>query len=366
MVGRPTWAVIARIENLAYSDFSDGLRKWLESTAMHCLVTGANGFLGQYIVEQLIARGDRVRAYCRRRSRDLDALGVETVLGDVREPEPTIAACDGVETVFHVAAVAGIWGPCKLFYETNTLGTRHVIEGCVRHRVIRLVYTSSPSVTFDGHEQCGIDETAPYAKHWLCHYPHTKALAEQEVLAANGREVLATCALRPHLVWGPRDRQLVPRVVERARRGRLIRVGDGKNLIDMVYVENAALAHLQAADRLHAGSPVAGRTYFISQGEPVNCWQWIDELLALADVPPVKRAMPTAAAYCLGAALEAAHALTRRQSEPRMTRFLALQLGKSHYFNIDRARRDFSYEPRVSTAEGMRRLAASWSRERGP
>lgn len=324
---------------------------------MHALVTGANGFLGQYIVEQLVARGDRVRAYCRRPAASLDALGIQTVLGDVRDPAATAAACEGVDTVFHVAAVAGIWGPWQLYYETNTLGTRHVVEGCLRHQVSRLIYTSSPSVTFDGREQCGIDEAAPYPRRWLCHYPHSKALAEQLVLAANGQRGLLTCALRPHLIWGPRDQQLVPRMVERARRGRLMRVGDGKNLIDMVYVENAAYAHLLAADRLVPGSPVAAGTYFISQGEPINCWQWIDEVLALARVAPVRRAISTGAAYYLGAMLEAMHVVLGLKGEPRMTRFLALQLGKSHYFNIDGARRDLGYHARVSTAEGMRRLA---------
>ncbi|HEX7376357.1 MAG TPA: NAD-dependent epimerase/dehydratase family protein [Pirellulales bacterium] len=323
---------------------------------MNALVTGANGFLGQYIVEQLLARGDRVRAYCRRPSASLDALGAQTVLGDVRDRAATVAACENVDTVFHVAASAGIWGPWQLYYETNTLGTRHVIEGCLRHQVARLVYTSSPSVTFDGHEQCGIDETAPYPRRWLCHYPHSKALAEQEVLAANARQGLLTCALRPHLIWGPRDQHLVPRIVRRARQGRLMRVGNGENLIDMVYVENAAWAHLLAAEKLVHGSPVAGSAYFISQGEPVNCWQWIDELLALAGAAPVRRAISTNTAYSIGAVLEAAHRLRRAHGEPLMTRFLALQLGKSHYFNIDRARRDFGYQPRISTAEGMRRL----------
>lgn len=328
------------------------------------LVTGANGFLGLYLVEQLVARGDRVRAYCRRRSPELDALGVETVLSDVRDEKATAAACQGIDTVFHVAAVAGIWGPWQHFYETNTVGTRNVLAGCLRHGVKKLVYTSSPSVTFDGREQCGIDESAPYPHRWLCHYPHTKALAEQEVLAANGRQGLLTCALRPHLIWGPRDRQLVPRVIERARQNKLLRVGDDKNLIDMVFVENAALAHLLAADRLSPGSPVAGSAYFISQGQPVNCWQWIDELLALAGLPAVQRAISTPTAYAIGAAMEAAYALLRKTAEPRMTRFLALQLGKSHYFSIDRARRDFGYEPRVTTSDGMARMAADWAQNR--
>lgn len=323
------------------------------------LVTGANGFLGLFLVEQLVARGANVRALCRRPHPDLHRLGVETVLGDVRDADATAAACAGVGAVFHVAGVAGIWGPWSLYHDANVLGTRHIIAGCRRHGIRRLIYTSSPSVTFDGHEQCGIDERAPYAQRWLCHYPHSKALAEQEVLAANATGDLATCALRPHLIWGPRDRQLVPRLIARARSGKLRRVGDGRNLIDMVYVENAADAHLLAMDRLAPGSPVAGSAYFISQGEPVNCWQWIDELLALAGLPPVRRSVPLSVAWGAGAALEAAYTLLRKQSEPPMTRFLAAQLGQSHYFNIERARRELGYELRVSTSEGMRRLAAT-------
>ncbi len=324
---------------------------------MNCLVTGAGGFLGLYIVEQLVARGDRVRGFGRGKYAELDRLGVESIRADLRDAKAVEAACAGMEVVYHAAGVAGIWGPWDHYFAINALGTRHVIAGCRRHGVPRLVYTSSPSVTFDGGDQCGVDETVPYSKHWLCHYPHTKALAEKEVLAANGQGGLLTCALRPHLIWGPRDRHLVPRLIERARSGQLRRVGDGRNLIDITYVENAATAHLQAADRLVAGSPVGGRAYFITQGEPINCWQWIDELLAQAGLPPVKKSVPTGVAWAIGAAMEAAHKLTGRNSEPRMTRFLAAQLGKSHFFKIERARQDFGYEPRVSTAEGMRRLA---------
>ena len=217
--------------------------------------------------------------------------------------------------------------------------------------------------TFDGCDQCGVEESAPYASRWLCHYPHSKALAEQAVLAANGTGDLLTCALRPHLIWGPRDRHLIPRLLERARSGQLRRVGDGTNLIDITYVENAAAAHLHAADALRPGSPVCGRAYFISQGEPVNCWQWIDEILALAGLPPVKRSISLSLAWNAGAVLEAFHRVFRPNTEPRMTRFLAAQLGRAHYFNIQRARNDFGYNPTISTAEGMRRLGQWLSRE---
>jgi nucleoside-diphosphate-sugar epimerase len=326
---------------------------------MNALVTGATGFLGLCIVEQLVTRGYRVRAFCRRATPQLESLGVEIVQGDIRDPQAVGAACRDIETVFHTAAIAGIWGPWKLFHETNTLGTRHVVAGCLVHRVKKLILTSSPSVTFDGRDQCGVDESVPYARRWLAHYPHSKALAEQHVLAANGLDGLLTCALRPHLIWGPRDRHLIPRLLERQRQGQLRRVGDGTNLIDTIYVENAAAAHLQAADALKPGSPVCGSKYFLSQGEPVKCWDWIDEIVALADLPPVQRQIGLSTAYGVGAILEATHKILRLRGEPRMTRFLALQLGRSHYFDISRAKRDFGYHPRVSTAEGMQRLK-SW------
>ncbi len=330
---------------------------------MQSLVTGAGGFLGRYIVEQLLARGDEVRGLGRGAYPELAALGVEMRQVDLRDRAATMAACEGVDTVFHVASIAGIWGPWRQFYEINVTGTENILAGCRAHGVERLVYTSSPSVTFRGEPQEGIDESAPYADRWLCHYPHTKAIAEQQVLAANSQR-LRTCALRPHLIWGPRDQHLVPRLLDRARRGQLRRVGDGRNVIDMIYVVNAATAHLQAADALLDRSPVAGRAYFLSQGEPVNCWGWINELLALDGLPPVARSISLANAYRAGAVLEAAYRLLGRRDEPRMTRFLALQLGTSHYFDIRRAEEDFGYSPQISTAEGMRRLAAELAKTR--
>jgi nucleoside-diphosphate-sugar epimerase len=325
---------------------------------MHALVTGASGFLGGAIARQLVDRGGRVRALVRSECPELARLGVEQALGDVRDAAAVERACRGVDTVFHAAGVAGIWGPWQHYHSINTLGTRHVIDACQKQGVARLVYTSSPSVTFDGSAQEGVAESAPYPARWLCHYPHSKALAEQAVLAANSAS-LATCALRPHLIWGPGDRQLVPRLIARARAGRLRRVGDGANLVDMVYVDNAAAAHLLAADALAPGSPVAGRAYFISQGEPVNCWQWIDELLALAGLPPVRRAISLKAAWRIGAVLEGVYRVLHLPGEPPMTRFLAAQLGLSHYFDISAARRDLGYAPQVSTAEGMQRLKES-------
>ncbi len=323
---------------------------------MKALVTGGSGFLGRCLVEHLVRRGDRVRALCRGSYPELIALGAEIVRADLRDRPAVAAACSGMEVVFHAAGVAGIGVRWRDYHAVNTRGTSHVIEGCRAAGVGRLVLTSSPSVTFDGSDQRGVDESAPYPTRWLCHYQHTKALAEQEVLAANDPGRLLTCALRPHLIWGERDRHLIPRLLDRARRGRLRRVGDGTNLIDTIYVENAAAAHLQAADALVPGARLAGRAYFLSQGEPVNCWQWIDQVLALAGLPPVRRSISLATAWRIGHAMELIYGSLRLAGEPPMTRFLAAQLATSHYYDISRARRDFGYQPQVSTAEGMVRL----------
>jgi nucleoside-diphosphate-sugar epimerase len=329
---------------------------------MDALVTGANGFLGLYVVEQLAARGDRVRALCRKTDPVLQAAGAEIVTADLRDRYAVVAACRGIDAVFHVGGIAGTGGAWKPYYETNVLGTEHVVAGCLSHGVRRLIFTSSPSVTFDGTSQENVDESAPYPRFWLCSYARSKALAEQCVLKANGRDGLLTCSLRPHLIWGPRDRHLTARILKDAREGRLRRVGDGKNLIDTVYVENAAMAHLQAADALEPGSPVAGQAYFISQGEPVNGWAWIDQVLALAGLPPLERTVSFRAAWTIGGLLELVYRVFGIPGEPPMSRFLAAELSHSHYFNISKAKRDFGYEPKVSMAEGMRRLGEELSR----
>ncbi len=326
---------------------------------MKALVTGANGFLGLYLVELLLNRGHAVRVMTRNPSPSLSHLHVEHCHGDIRDFQACLTATSGVDVVFHTAAISGIWGKWKLFYDTNTVGTRNIVEGCQRNEIRKLVYTSSPSVTFDGQHQINVDETVAYPEKWLCHYPHTKALAEQHVLGANDATGLMTCALRPHLIWGPRDRHLVPRLLNRARSNKLLRVGDGKNKIDIIYVENAAQAHLQAAEAMNPDSTVCGRAYFLSQGQPVNCWDWINDILALAGMPGIKKSISFRSAYRLGAILESAHRVMHLNGEPRMTRFLAAQLAKSHYFDISLAKQDFGFSPQVSTEEGMEQLANS-------
>ena len=332
------------------------------------LVTGG-GFLGRAVIAQLLSQERPVRVFARSENADLQAAGVEVVRGDIRNLEQVSAALRGCEAVIHTAALAGIWGQESDYHAINVVGTENVLASCRANNVTRLVFTSSPSVTFAGTPQSGVDENVPYPTKWLAPYPKSKAAAEQLVLAAhhsrnNDGSELLTCALRPHLIWGPGDPHLVPRLIERAKTGQLRRVGDGKNLIDMIYVDNAAEAHLQALDALQPNSAVGGRAYFLSQGEPVNCWQWINDLLALVKVPPVERGLSLGAAQMIGGVLETVHRLFRLSGEPRMTRFLAAQLGMDHYFDISAARRDFGFNPRVTTAEGMQ-LLGEWPNQQG-
>jgi nucleoside-diphosphate-sugar epimerase len=323
---------------------------------MIALVTGGGGFLGSAIVRRLVARGDQVRSLARNRYPALDTLGVEQFQGDVADADLVTRAVASCDLVFHVAARAGIWGRYADYHRSNVGGTDAVIAACRRQGIRRLVYTSSPSVVFDGRDMENADETAPYPARYETAYPQTKAIAERAVLAANGSE-LATVALRPHLIWGPGDNHLVPRILARA--GRLRRIGKANKLIDSVYIDNAADAHLLAADRLAPGSPISGKAYFISNGEPMPMWDLITGILAAADLPPVTRSVPIWVAYAVGWLLETVYGLCRIEREPPMTRFLARELSTAHWFNISAARRDLGYEPAVSIEEGLRRLRES-------
>jgi len=325
---------------------------------MKALVTGGGGFLGRYIVEKLIARGDDVTSLSRADHPELRKAGARTVTADIADKDSVLTALKGMDAVLHTASRVGIWGAKDEFYKTNVLGTRNIIEACQKSGVGRLVYTSSPSVVIDGEDHRGIDESYPYPSRYLASYPETKAIAEREVISANGDGGLLTCSLRPHLVWGPRDTNLIPRLIDKAKSGKLKIVGDGSNMIDTVYVENSADAHILAVDKLASpGSPVAGSAYFISQGEPVNCWEWINDVLNRFGLPPVTRKVSFKTAYAVGSAMELAFKAFNIGSEPPMTRFLALQLAKSHYFNIDKARKELGYKPAIGTEEGMERLA---------
>jgi nucleoside-diphosphate-sugar epimerase len=331
---------------------------------MKTLVTGGGGFLGLYMVEQLLDAGHDVRVFCRGQYASLKALGVEVVQGDLRDAAAVSTACIGIEAAFHTAAVPGVWGSWDHYHSINTLGTKNVIDACQTYGVQRLIYTSSPSVVFDGHDHVDANESLPYPTNWMCHYPHSKALGEQAVLLANKSSSLRTVSLRPHLIWGPRDNHLIPRLIHKAKSGRLRRVGDGTNVVSVAYVENAAAAHLQAELALRTSAAAAGKAYFINEPESVNLWDWINLLLERTGLPPVTKSISASAARKIGAVMEAVWTFARLRSEPPMTRFVAAQLAGSHSYSIEAARRDLGYSPPISIEEGLRRLQPDLDRLR--
>lgn len=326
---------------------------------MTILVTGGGGFLGGAIVDQLLARGETVRSISRGAYPELEEKGVQCFQADLAtDTEALHDAADGCDVVFHVAAKAGIWGAYDDYFQANVVATRNVMDACKAQGIRYLVHTSSPSVTFDGEDEDGVDETVPFATNFLCNYPKTKAQAEFEVLKANSDQ-FKTVALRPHLIWGPGDHHLAPRILDRARAGKLKLVGKGGNKVDATYIDNAAAAHLNAADTLMDGANCAGKAYFISNDEPIAMDELVNKILAAAGLPPITKSVPPGVAYLAGGLLEGIYGLLGKKDEPMMTRFLARQLATAHWYDISAAKEDLGYAPGVSMAEGMQRLAAS-------
>jgi nucleoside-diphosphate-sugar epimerase len=361
------------------------------------LVTGGTGFLGRHLVDRLLAQGRAVTVLARRPAPDLSARGVKVIAAGRADDDAVRSACRGIETVFHVAAKVGVWGRYGDYFRANVLDTRAVLAGCRAHGVRRLVYTSTPSVVYNGRDLAGADESLPLTTRCPAAYPLTKALAEHDVLAANSPD-LQTIALRPHLIWGADDPHLVPRIIAQARAGRLRIIGSGRNRVDMVHVHNAVDAHLLAElalgrsqtpdpksqnlnsksqdpspappsgaselrngirDKLSQPGTAAGRAYFITNGEPVVLWEWINGLLRALDIPPVTKRLPLGAAIAIGGICEGLWRLLPLAGEPPMTRFVARELATDHWFDISAARRDLGYSPRVTMAEGTAELIAS-------
>ncbi len=326
---------------------------------MKALVTGGGGFLGSALAKRLVADGHQVRIIARGTYPELQALGVEARRGDIRDLDSVHRAAAGIDAVFHTAAMAGGWGNRSDFEAINVTGTENVISACLTAKVKALVYTSSPSVVHAHQDVEGADESLPYPLHYLAHYPRTKALAEQRVRAAS-TEPFKTISLRPHFIWGPGDRHLLPRLLARAKAKRLRQVGTRDPKTDSIYIDNCVDAHVLAATKLlEDPNAEGGKVYFISDGEPLGVWTLANRMLAAAQAPKVGKPISAKAAYAIGAILEAVHFIFRIKTEPLMTRFAASELSTAQWFDISAARRDLGYEPRVSVEEGFRRLEAS-------
>ena len=332
--------------------------------AKRYIVTGGGGFVGKALSFALRARGHHVISLSRSHYPELEAAGIESKQVDIgASPESWAHLFEGADGVFHTAAKVDMWGSFEGFFQTNVIGSRNILDACKRSGVKALVFTSSPSVIHDGSDLCGVDESYPYPKHFDAFYPQTKAQAEQEVLAADGSSGLRTVALRPHLIWGPNDTNLIPTVLERAKAGRLTRIGRGENLVDLTYIDDCVQAHILAMEALESKpEAVGGKAYFISQGDPVRLWSWINDILAAHGLPPVARSIPVKVADVVARIMESVSRLLSTlgvSATPLLTRFLVSEMATHHYFDISRAKNDFGYSPSCSVSEAVEKTFGS-------
>jgi nucleoside-diphosphate-sugar epimerase len=328
-----------------------------EENAVKILVTGGGGFLGSSICRQLAAQYHEVIAFQRSPAAHLEADGIRSVQGNITDYRSLLTAAEDCEAVVHTAGKAGIWGDPADYRRVNVDGTANVIAVCRAHTIPILVHTSSPSIVHSGGDIGGADESLPIADHFTAPYPESKAEAEKMVTAANSAE-LKTTALRPHLIWGPGDPHILPRLAAKASGGSLALPGPDK-IIDTIFVENAALAHVKALDELRGAARCAGKAYFVTNNEPMPQGEIIRLLLAAIGIDVRIRSVPVGVAKTAGSICEFAWRAFGLKSEPPVTRFSVEQLATAHWFDTSAAERDFGYVPTISIEQGLNRLRES-------
>jgi nucleoside-diphosphate-sugar epimerase len=317
------------------------------------LVTGASGLLGRAVAASVLAAGHEVRTLQRSPSR---VDGATDVLGSVTDATSVDRATAGVDAIVHLAAKVSLAGQPAEFEAVNVGGTLRLLRAAAEQGVGRFVYVSSPSVAHAGSSIVGDDAEPADPVRARGDYARTKATAELMALAADS-PTLAVVAVRPHLVWGPGDTQLVARIVERASQGRLPLLGKGAALIDSTYIDNAASGIVAALER---APHVHGNSYVITNGEPRPVAELLDGMCRAAGVPTPRWSVPAGLARAAGSVIEAVWRVRPGVDEPPMTRFLAEQLSTAHWFDQRRTRADLQWEPAVTLDEGFRRLAASY------
>lgn len=323
---------------------------------MKVLVTGGSGFLGQEIVKKLKVAGHDVTSLSRSQYKKLNELKVPQLQCDLSNRSDVFNNVKKFDAVIHTAAKAGVWGCPSEFMQINFNGTKNLVDACIENSINKFIYTSSPSVAFGSDDLSGVDELTPYPNKYFTDYAQTKAMAEQYVLSKKSNE-FKCCALRPHLIWGPNDPHILPRLCDRAKSGKMRIIGQGNNLVDVIFVTNAANAHLLALEKIDSNDSINGSVYFLGQESPVNLWKFINSMLKTQNLKPIEKHISFNAAFKLGALFEGIYKTFRiYKKDPPMTRFVALQMAKSHYFSHEKALKDLGDYLEVTTEEGLSKL----------
>ncbi len=325
------------------------------------LITGGQGFVGRALVERFAALGHRV--ICT----DVHATAIRPDVRflrlDVRDAGAVRAACAGVDTVVHNASlVHTAQNQQHAIWAVNFDGTRHVIDACRQQGVARLLYISSASAVYEGRDIHHGDETLPYSRISQAPYADSKIAAEKAVLAANAQDGVQTCAIRPHVIFGAGDNRFIPAIVDKARRGKLTReIGGRDKLSDFTYISNLVDAVVAAEARLLPGSAVAGQAYFVTNGEPMPFFEFVERLLVELGYPRIRGRVPYWLAYAVAAVAEGIDTLKggTLNAETGLTRFAVQYMNTHHYFSIDKARRDLGYSPAVDLDAGIRATASA-------
>ena len=324
---------------------------------MKTLITGATGFLGGALARRLHSLGWDVTAQGRDPAalKSLETRGIRAVQANLEDAQAIVNACRGQEIVFHSGALANDWGRPEAFHNANVLGTRNVIRGCQEHNVKRLVHVSTPSIYFLFAPRFNVKETDPLPPP-LTEYARTKRLAEDEVDKAFA-DGLPTITIRPRAIYGPGDRTILPRLINRLQRGILRVIGDGQNLADMSYIENVVDALLLCAD---APAHALGKKYNITNGEPIRLWAMVEKLCQRLDLKYPTQRLPYPLVDKIAGALEFAARLLPDQPEPPLTRYSVAMISLSTTLDISAARNDLGYKPRVSNEEGFEKFVKWW------
>ena len=317
-------------------------------------MTGTGSLLLGGLASELLRRGDEVVCLQRRPAAFMGHQNAHEVLADICDADAVALAAKGCDAIIHGAARVGVVGSQKEFYDTNVHGTENILRAAEQQSISRLVFVSTPSVAHTGDSLVGAPAGQAEIGRSRSYYAESKAIAERTVLNARNSQ-LAVVAIRPHLVWGPGDTQLVGRIVERAKSGRLAVVGTGNALVDSTYIDNAISAHIAALDALHIGSACDGKAYVVSNGEPRTVNELMRSMCESAGVPFEPRHLSLTLGIRLGSLVERLWPLMQ-SSEPPITRFIAEQLGTAHWFDQRVVHNDLKWAPSVTLDEGFKQL----------